>query len=227
MRKVVCLIFVIMISCLNFSYVQAACSEEEIDALKKEAREIKITYEHLGVLEENGTEVYDKFLVVASNINDDFYIHLSPFATEDFVTEGETLKINLTTGTWHYLVYSSKCATQISDIEVNLPRFNIYSLDSLCEGIDGDDFSLCGKYYKYEVAYETFVERVTAYRTLNNIDNIEDSNDEENFLSDILNKVLDFISTYRIYILLSLGVILLIISIILITSKSRRRKVLK
>ena len=223
MRKIKCLILIAIVTCLDFSCVRAQCSDEEIETLKKEASKIKITYEHLGVIKENNVEVHNKFLVVTSNIYDDFYIHLSPFATEDFIEEDDSLKINLTTGTWHYQVFSSKCGIKISDIEVNLPRSNIYSLDPLCEGIDDEEFPLCGKYYKYDVDYETFEKKVTSYRLQNNLDNQEKKQEDES----ILNKVLSFISEYKIFLLITLGVILLIISIILITSKDKKRKILK
>lgn len=39
----------------------------------------------------------------------------------------------------------------------------MYSLDPLCEGIDGRDFPLCGKYYEPRVSYADFEKRVKSY----------------------------------------------------------------
>ena len=48
-------------------------------------------------------------------------------------------------------MYSEKCDETLKDITVTLPRFNEYSLDPLCDGVDTEDFRYCNKYYDSEI----------------------------------------------------------------------------
>ena len=77
-------------------------------------------------------------------------------------------------------------------------KFNSYSLDTLCDGIDGDDFPLCGKYLDYEVSYDTFKRKVEDYKKVQETkkNNNEQINNDIS-LRVLLNKILDFISFVR------------------------------
>lgn len=89
-------------------------------------------------------------------------------------TDGKITQI-LSNGKWTIKIYSDKCDNVIDTITFRLPKFNIYSLDPLCKNIDGEKFPLCGKYYEYEVSYDSFKERVEHYRKTYNIDNNSDN----------------------------------------------------
>ena len=106
-----------------------------------------------------------------------------------------------------------------------MPRFNMYSLDPLCEGIDGDVFPLCGKYYEYEFSRETFERKVNAYRNANNI-GIKDNNaDVEE--DDLLDIIKNFINQYYVYIITVILLIVVIVIIIIIINRKKRRNILK
>lgn len=211
---------------LNNSYIKAEeCTKEELDTLKAKADKIEITYKHLGEIEkEDGSKVYNEFMVTTKNL-DGFYVYLSPMTEENFVELENGIQIKLTTGTWKYAIYSKECDTKIEEIEVNLPRFNIYSLDPLCDGVDSDEFSLCGKYYNYEVSRETFERKVNAYRKEKKIDEKDDKPEEKN--NDIINKALEYLNKYYIYITVILSIILVIIIIAIIIRKKKQRGVLE
>ena len=135
--------------------------------------------------------------------------------------ENET-KIKLTTGKWYYSLYSSKCEREIDTIEVKLPTFNMYSIDPLCEGIDGNDFKLCGKYYESHVSRDIFEKKVKDYRkrhvVINN-DNIDEKNIKEN-------KIINFIINNRIYLIGTAGILIIIGIIIISIKKINKRKIL-
>ena len=42
--------FVILLMFVNVFYVNASCTDEEIDILKNKAKDIKITYKHMGII---------------------------------------------------------------------------------------------------------------------------------------------------------------------------------
>lgn len=101
-------------------------------------------------------------------------------------------------------------------------------MDPLCKNIDGTDFPLCGKYYDYEVSYDTFKRKVEEYKMAHEIKNDDDKNTNEPFsIKVILNKILEFITIYQIYIIIALGILLLILIIIIMISKKKKRGVLE
>lgn len=226
MKKNKYLLFAIMILFLNISYVHAECSDEELSQITKEIDKIEITYKHLGeVTKEDGSKVYNEFLVTAKNIPENVYVHLSPMTEENFDETTEDLKIKLTTGTWYYNMYSSKCENIVKSIEIKLPTFNIYSLDPLCEGIDGEDFKYCGKYYEYQIDRETFERKVKAYRIEHKIGQEDTTKVEKE--NNFFPKILDILKDNYPYILIGLGVLLLTILTIIIISKKKKRKILQ
>lgn len=228
MKQLKYILFSFLIIFLSIISVNAQCTNEELLAEKEKAENIKITYKHLGeVTKDDGSKVYNEFLVTTKNLAEGQYIYLSPLANEDFVEKDNTIQITLTTGKWEYNIYSSKCKEIVKTINVNLPKFNMYSIDSLCKDIDGDDFTLCSKYLEYEVSRETFERKINEYRKTHTINN-KDNNKEENInINYIINKALDFINKYNLYIAGFLLVILVILIIIIIKKKLKKRNVLE
>ena len=122
-------------------------------------------------------------------------------------------------------MYSSKCENIVKSIEIKLPTFNIYSLDPLCEGIDGEDFKYCGKYYEYQIDRETFERKVKAYRIEHKIGQEDTTKVEKE--NNFFPKILDILKDNYPYILIGLGVLLLTILTIIIISKKKKRKILQ
>lgn len=226
MKNTVHVIFIILLFSLLINNVQADCTDEEINSLKKDVEKVKVTYKHLGEVEkEDGTKVYDQFIVSTYNIPENVYIYLYPTTTEKFEDDSDdSLKIKLTTGKWSFDFYSSKCDMIIDSIKVKLPTFNIYSLDPLCEGIDGNEFKLCGKYYEGTVSRKNFEERIKLYRQLHVK---EEQVDEVSDNVSIINNIIDFISKYYLYMLVPVIFILIGIVIFKIISKRNNKKILQ
>ncbi len=206
----------------NISLVKANCTNEEIAKLKDEASKIKVTYEHLGKVDMYDEIKYNLFNIEITNIPDDFYIKIYNDIVYNPV-DGKVEK-KLSTGKWEIKVYSNKCEEQIDKINLKLPTFNMYSLDPLCEGIDGDDFPLCGKYYESRVSYADFEKRVKSYIATHPKKNNNDVNNDD---KNIFENVLVFLIKYKYYF--ASGTILLVVLIILFFSwkKRRNRGVLK
>lgn len=221
MKNIKYIVFTVIFLFINVFYVNASCTNEEISRLKELADDIKITYKHLGKTEyEDGSSSYNVFDVKVKNFSDELYISLFEGTIKIVPENGEVTK-RFNNGTWYFEVYSNKCEEKISEIKVFIPRFNLYSLDPLCEGVDGDDFALCGKYYEYDVSYKSFKERVEHYRTTHKIKNDNSSDKDENDFNELFSKVIDFIIEYKIYFI---GGLLFLIFIILIAIVAKRRK---
>ncbi len=219
MKRICYFMMTIILLCLFMNKVNAVCSDDEYNSLKKEIDKVTISYKHLGgVSKEDGSIVYNEFIVTASKIPNDVYVHLYPMTSEKFVVVDNSLKIKLTTGSWQYNFYSSKCEKKIGSISFKLPTFNIYLLDSLCEGVDSDDFKLCGKYYESYVSREDFEKRVMQYKQLHTNsedDNTEDDNDK------FIDKIINFVLKNYLYII---GLVVFVVLIIFIVYKRNKKK---
>lgn len=227
MKKIKYILFTFLILSLSILSVNAECTKEEINTLKQEANKIKVTYKHLGGIETAIGTDYSRFKITVKNIEDDFSIYIPAYGIE-LEKNNEMAEYELGTGNWTLEVYSEKCDERVHSISFRLPTFNKYSLDPLCEGIDGEDFSLCGKYLEYEVSYDTFKRKVEEYKKAHEVKKVEPKKDEEQFsIKMIINKVLEFIINYQIYIIIILGVLLLLLIIIIIVKKKKKRGVLE
>ena len=226
MKNIRYIFFTIIILLIGIFHVEASCTDEELSILKQAADKIKITYKHLGKVEdEEGSYHYNDFEVNIKNISDDLYI-LTLANTIKLIPEKQQIKTTLSSGLWSLNLYSIKCDQKIDEISVSIPKFNEYSLDPLCDGINGDDFPLCGKYYEYYVSYENFKIRVNNYRATHKQEDNKD-NVKENYLIVLLNKIIDFIVEYRFHLSISLLVILLVLVVLVITRKQKSRGVLE
>lgn len=207
--------------------VNASCTDEELEILKKEANNIKVTYKHLGAtIDDDGVIYYNRFEINVKDIRNDFYILVDTGnnGTIKLSPIDNTIKEYFVNGTYTFDIYSNKCDNRIKQIKVHIPKFNIYSTDYLCEGIDADDFPLCGKYYEYDVSYDDFVVRVNDYRNTHTINNdaIEESDE-----SSLLNSILEYIIKYKIYFICLLVLLLIIFIVLLIITKRKKRSVLE
>lgn len=231
MNKIKYLIFSAIIFTLTFSYANAECTTEELSSLRQDADKVKVTYKHLGTeVNEDGIVIDNMFDITFKNLTDDMYLRIDKF-DEEWTEKNENglIIFQIATGKYKFSIYSKKCQERITDINVKIPRFNSYSLDPLCDGIDESDFPLCGKYYEYEISYDNFKTRVEDYRKKNKIDK-NDNNDasKEKFsINTILSRILDFIDEYQLCLLISLIVILLILIIIIVIRRKKKRGVLE
>ena len=201
---------------------KADCNNEEIVSLKKETNKIKVEYEHIEKYEEFDEVNYNKFNVDIKNVPNDYYIMI--YDDTKYVPENGSVRVILSTGNWDIKIYSNKCNNIIDTINLRLPRFNMYSIDPLCEGISGEDFPLCGKYYEYDVSYDNFKQRLEHYKKTYKIDNNKEEEQTKNNKFDI---ILKYLNEYKLYIGIGLCTVILIIVIILLINKKRNRGVLK
>lgn len=223
-NKIKYMLFVLLCAFFSNFYVNASCTGDEIGKLKQEAAKIEITYKHMGAIETQDFIDYNVFKVNVKNINKDFYIIYAGGTEKIIPDENGEAVAEIKNGTWYFRIYSNKCEIEVSTIEVFLPRFNMYSLDPLCDGIDGEDFALCGKYYEYDVSYDNFKERVTNYRNTHVIVDDDSSNVSEVSIIDI---ILKYVNDYKFYIITFLCALLIIIIFVVVIGKRRKRSILE
>lgn len=142
MKKNIYQSIIILILFLSIPYIKADCTTEEIKELKKETKQIEIIYEHIdnATTEEGGTD-YNKFSVDIVNIPDNYYIIVNDGLNYKEEPQNNKVNMTLSNGSWTINIYSNKCESEIDTIRFKLPRFNIYYLDPLCKGVDGERVS--------------------------------------------------------------------------------------
>ena len=100
-------------------------------------------------------------------------------------------------------------------IYVNLPYYNPYYQDNLCNGIE--DYKYCKKFLNKSVTYEEFINNIQKYRdSLNN--EISKENDSDT-LSLFMNVVDFYLKSY--FIILPIIIVINIITIIVIKHKRK------
>lgn len=188
------LILTILLCISSINYVYADCNSEELQKYKDMADNIRISYQYI---ENDNSESYDEknlFSFTVSNIPQELKVFESTLSymfqnndseqfssiTKDNFSGGSNLKFIF------YTTDSTNCPNQkIKVTSVDLPVYNEFSTDELCEGIE--DFKYCHKTIDNKITYEGFKKNVLEYRqNLNNINNdetIQETNNNTNFES--------------------------------------------
>lgn len=202
--------------CFNCGITYAECSNEKIAELKEKSKNIEIKYELQENVEgeygyENGTfDIIIANLPDELSVRDDYYNY--SFNLFDKNDEGIIRVKSYLSGKHEFEVLSNECDEVIRTITVEVPRYNPYSEDPLCEGISEDQLDVCGTWYKYELDYETFKNKVENYKKSNN-------NNEDEVKSNAFESMLKFLIDNIIYIIISLLIVLTVVVVIIIRRK--------
>lgn len=217
---------------LGIGYVNAAekCSYSDKAKLNSEAANIKVTYE-IGSYNETDIHISSNYYFDISilNLSDDFYMEIANNHDNDVdriysSKDGENhfywrdIK-ELTTLTFVvYSTSSSKCpGEKIRTIRLSLPKYNEYSDYTLCEGREKSD--LCQKFVTFkDVNVSQFKEQVEKIKP------VDPENPEPEEKTSIIKIILDFIIMYK-WPFIALVVIVLA-TIVIISIKKRKRRVL-
>lgn len=202
--------------------IQAAtCSNTQVDIYEKLANQIQTTFDYVE------TDNSFSFTVAFHNVHDDLYlVNYSDFdhmiIYKDSV-DNVLVASNLTPGktyTFHILNKDKKCASKMIDtITIDVPDYNPYYKDVLCEGIE--EFEWCKKWSNVSgVSYETFQNNAQNYKQAKEQENVPD--DEPVGDQDVLGQIRNFVANYYMYIV---GAIVFVgFIIVIIISKHRNKK---
>lgn len=205
-------ILLTIISFIAFtSKTYAECTNEEVNAFKKISNEYKVTYEMNTESKLYNLTFYDpapdKYTFVINGATDgDFSIHDNNNYQYLGLSPGEyTVTIEGVTNT---------CKDVLKTINLILPKYNKYTEDPLCKGIE--EFVLCQSTYDKDIDYETFKQRVEVYKK---------TKTENNIKTDDINKNNAIVNYFKNNIgQISLFTISLVLVIIVITLIAKRQK---
>lgn len=193
----------------------AYCDENDMKRINEIVEKITIKAQY--AKEENGKDngYYD---LVISGLIENLYIK-EEMTNQNFTFSNEnngiiTLK-NLESGKYRFKVYYEICADElIKTINYKLPKYNLYALDPLCEGISKEKLKVCDRAYQEEITRDEFIKEINKYKsTLGNEQQTEDK-------EDVLSKIIRFMLDYYIYIIASI-ILIVVITIVIIINKKR------
>ena len=190
------------------------CSYAEQARLRNIASNVTTSYEYV----ENDGNV--TFNVILTNITNEIYIqdYIDRNNNKNYYYNGTNeIKITgYTPGTnIRYLIYPTKgnCTNSyLANKYVNLPYYNKYYKDSLCEG---KTYSICNKWAKVTYTYDEFAKKINELDKNDEV--IEENIKEEKNIFDIISK---FIFDYYIFIIAG-GVVIVVITSIIKKKKTR------
>jgi len=227
--------------------VKADC---DLEAMKEAASKVEVTYD-VDIGNYNETGQYNKYVVTVHNLTNDIYAYDesngNQFINDKYVYlenqkayvfysrasesirtayEGRFVEGNVysgyTVGTHTFDVYANECTDKLKSITIKITKFNEYSQTEACEGISGDDLSVCGEWFdNRNLSSEDFNTIVEEYKN----GNIEDGSQIET-IDDInlsfFNKIVYFLKNNYLYIIGGIVLIVIIVSLIVIRQRRGR-----
>lgn len=95
--------------------------------------------------------------------------------------------------------------TVLSEYYVNLPAYNAYYKDPICQGIE--NYKLCNRWLKHSLSYDEFVKEVNAYKASLNQPQEQETVEEET-LGPILQFIVDYYYVFIGLIVLGVGYVI-------------------
>ena len=194
------------------SKVFADCSNNEISRLKILASNVNISYEPI---ETDSKVTYNIiFLNMTSELAiRDITARVSyPYTGNEMVLNGFMPNSNYK----FKIIPSNGCDVSLAVKYANLPAFNVYYKDPLCEGIQ--NYALCQKWNNSNVSYDTFVTEVTKYKESLSKPDIQVIPEENK--TSILDIIFGFFASY--YYIFYIAIIVILVPIILYLRKKEK-----
>lgn len=211
MRKVyICLTFVFTLLFLpQIVSAKSLCDNRVLLEQRAKARNVNISYSYTM---ENGEPI---FSVTISNLFEDMYVvdklsnkvyHSNNFTSDsELVIDGYRDNHKIT-----YVVYSKVYGCygeQLITLYASIPNYNEFSADKVCIG--AEEFSLCQRWGAVSVDYDTFVEKVEAYKK-QKASKIEPPDFEQE--KTWLDYIFSFVGKYYVYLVSLVIIVVLLIS---------------
>lgn len=218
MKTIKYLIYTIMLLLLCISNTYAACTEEEIKEFKKIEDQYTVKYEF-----DKTSKTYTIYFNTYQPDKYRFQIYSEKKIECTKLDENISKCINFPPEEYDVEIYgvTSTCKDVLKTITLDLPQYNKYSDDPLCEGIE--EFVLCNPTYKKEIDYETFVSRVETYKKTKEKQEKLENNDNQNENNNFLDKILDYVKNNLVQIIIIVVFVILLIITTIITAKSIRK----
>lgn len=226
------IILVLMLFIINVNKTNAeeyVCDQDEYNAYKLLADQIKLTYEHVeNMTDSNGNKINDIFNIVVNGLHQ----RLSLYNVENqtgisglWGKDGKMTSYNYAPGTYTFQVraFSAYCGNEIFRIiTITIPKYNEYSEKEECKDVDPSKFALCDPYYQNAITDETFQTRIEQYKKSKKEELVK-KDDEGNIIEkknkNTIEKIKDFVIDYYIYFIIGLSLLIILVVVLIILIK--------
>lgn len=213
-------IFTVILFLICITNTYAACTQEERNEFKKNEDEYTVKYEF-----NKTSKLYDLYLTGKQSKKYAYSISLTK-ELECSPTNDTTIKcINFPPNEYTIEITgnTSTCDDVLKTITLKLPKYNKYSEDPLCNGIE--EFVLCNPTYDKEIDYENFVSRVETYKKTKDKQEENNHNQEINKEEDTnyISIVKDYVEKNLLEIIIVMVFIVLVIITTIVTARSIRK----
>ncbi len=195
-------------------YAREYCINEDISSVKRDAQKITIDYELDKDPENTGL-----FNITINGLTEDLSVYekvTNIYNDWSNINENGKLTFQLPGDSYEFKIYYNTCSDKpIRTIKINLPKYNYYAESSSCENISKEDLEVCDEWYQGDLDDETFNKIISDYNK-----KLEDQKKQEQQENTILNKIINFLSNYYLYII---GVIILIVIIAFIIINRKKK----
>ena len=221
MKKNKYIILTLMMFGLQTQHISAACTQEELNEFKKNEDTYIMKYEY-----DKSTEKYNIYIEGKNNQLYNYIIYTdNAFECEE--TQDNRIKCHsFEPGNYkiEILGQTATCDSVLKRKTLKIPKYNKYSEDPLCEGIE--EFVLCNPAYSKDLEYETFVSRVETYKK----NHASTKPTEEQKKPTGLTKVEDFIDKIIDYVKenwIEITIVVVFIILVLITAIAKIKSIRK
>lgn len=216
MKKILLVTIVSLIVNVNVIYAECTTKDREYYESIKDKYSVSNYFER-------ETETYKLYLTYDDDTAFSYEIEGEALDAASYeFNDNVTIVGNLKPGeyTLRIVGVSENCSDTFSEETITLPKYNLYSYDEACDGIE--EFVLCNPTYDKEIDYDTFISRVNSYKKekakKNNTDNKTDNK----------TTIIDWLKSnfkYIIYGLIgTIGFVLIAIIIKIVYNKERKRR---
>lgn len=212
----------IIFSILMFLFITPSanasiCGKSDLLRVKGDANSVTINYE-LVPGDEFGN-ISGLFDLKINGITDDLII-IEQTSGRTYTSKSNVNGVitieNVSGENFIFKLYYQKCDNKLMrTIRLNLPKYNYYSNNKLCEGISEEELDICGKWYQGELNDDIFKQKIEEYQK-----SLEEKKQQEEKENTIFKQIVDFLLDYYLYIIITI-VIIVIITMMIVLRKRR------
>ena len=214
-KKHIALFLILSLFSIDNVYADGACNNDDKKEFREYSKDFKVTYEFNLETKDYTVTTYnpkpDKYRYVITE--DEFY------DKNEQIIDNKTIYTGISPGKYIIKILENEggCRSILKEIEIDMPKYNIYYQDPLCEGIE--EFVLCQPTYKRDIDRETFEYRIKDYKNQKQ----EQANAEKQEEKITKDKITNYIKDNLIQIIIIVVFILLVIITSIITIKTTRK----
>lgn len=201
--------FLLLLTTYTTTYAET-CDREDIKRLKTLTNNVNVSYAIDNDAINNGD--YDTFNVEISNLTDEMYFYFSTNISNYYKysdTNNGTIIFKYPSGEYDITIASKNCGTTLKKIKIDIPSFNVLSLDDRCKQEKYANLDVCNEWYQFEDSVIDPEEEVNVDSYFMTEDNLD------------IDNIMDFAKKYYyIFVILIIAIIFLLI----ITIRRHRKR---